>query len=237
MFRTIIWFLYFGLSLILLLPFLLVGKYYEKKGMSEKLKNYAFKKARNWSNQLNFIAGGKIEVIGEENIPENDSFLIVSNHQSNFDIPILLGNIKRPLAFIAKIETKKIPLLKTWMEFMKCIFMDRNDFRQSVKAINEGAKLLEEGYNFVIFPEGTRSKDGLLQDFKPGSIKMAMKAKKMILPVTISGSIGMMAKGRVKITPADVKVIVHEPIMSDDENFNDSLILTQKIKSIIESGL
>ena len=64
-----------------------------------------------------------------------------------------------------------------------------------------------------------------------------MKAKKMILPVTISGSIGMMAKGRVKITPADVKVIVHEPIMSDDENFNDSLILTQKIKSIIESGL
>jgi|LGVF01.1.fsa_nt_gb 1-acyl-sn-glycerol-3-phosphate acyltransferase len=237
MIRTIIWFLYFGLSLVVLLPSVLIGKNYENRGYEEKLKLLAYKRANKWSKQLNFIAGGKIEVLGIENIPKDDSFLIVSNHQSNFDIPILLGTIEYPLAFIAKIETKKIPIISTWMRFMKCLFIDRENFRQSVKVINEGAKLLASGYNYVIFPEGTRSRDGSLGDFKPGSIKMAMKAKKSIIPVSINGSIDMMKKGQIKIIPSRVVVTIHEPIIPDDESFNDSSLLIKKVKDIIAADM
>ena len=111
--------------------------------------------------------------------------------------------------------------------------MDRDDFRQSVKIINEGSKNLKAGQNYVIFPEGTRSKDGSLGDFKPGSVKMAKKAEVRILPITIDGSIGLMRKGDNIIRPADVRVIIHEPVESDLE----SVELMSLVKSTIETGL
>ena len=233
MIRTIIWFLYFGISLVLTLPMMIRARYLYKKGEMEKLKDIAFRVSRTWARQLVNIAGGKIKVIGMENLPKEESFLIVSNHQSNFDIPILIGYTEIPLAFIAKIETKKIPIVKQWMEYMHCIFMDRNDFRQSVRAINDGAKGLKAGYNYVIFPEGTRSLDGNLGDFKAGSIKMAMKAKSKIVPLSINGTFDMMRKGNLTITPADVIITIHPPIEFSEDNTK----LIDKVKDIIEKDL
>ena len=233
MIRTLIWFLYFGISLVLTLPKLMVAKRLESRGDGISATALAAKTARAWSRQLIWLAGGRIEVIGEENIPEDEAFLVVSNHQSNFDIPILLGYFKLPLAFVAKIELRKMLIVRDWMDYLRCLFMDRDDFRQSVKIINEGSKNLKAGQNYVIFPEGTRSKDGSLGDFKPGSVKMAKKAEVRILPITIDGSIGLMRKGDNIIRPADVRVIIHEPVESDLE----SVELMSLVKSTIETGL
>jgi 1-acyl-sn-glycerol-3-phosphate acyltransferase len=232
MIRTMIWFFYFGLSLLLTLPALVVVGRYQRAGDEQEVKLRAFRKARSWSRQLIWIAGGKIDVIGRENIPENEAYLIVSNHQSNFDIPILLGYFEHPVAFIAKVETEKIPILRNWMRYLRCIFMDRKDFRQSVKAINSGAKNLEKGYNYVIFPEGTRSSDGVLGEFKQGSVKMAMKAKVKILPITIDGSINMMRKGEKIIRPGNVRMVIHPPISSDESSAD----LMKRIEITIEKG-
>ncbi len=232
MVRTIIWFMYFGISLIFTLPVFWSAQRQAKMGNDSEAKVIAVNKAHSWSRQLIWLAGGKIEVIGEENIPEDEGYLVISNHQSNFDIPILLGYFGHPLAFIAKIEMKKMLIVRDWMVYLKCLFMDRNDFRQSVKVINQGSKNLKEGHNYVIFPEGTRSVDGKLRDFKAGSVKMAKKAGAVIVPVTIDGSINLMRKGEKLIKPASVRVIIHKPVKSDLE----SVKLMDQVKSIIETG-
>jgi 1-acyl-sn-glycerol-3-phosphate acyltransferase len=232
MVRTIIWFMYFGISLVFTLPEFWVAQRQARNGNDLEAKAIAVKKARSWSRQLIWLAGGKIEVVGEENIPKDEGYLVISNHQSNFDIPIILGYFGKPMAFIAKIETKKMMIVRDWMIYLKCLFLDRNDFRQSVKVINQGSKNLKEGHNYVIFPEGTRSEDGNLGDFKPGSVKMAKKAGAKILPITIDGSIKLMRKGEKLIKPGSVRVIIHKPVESDLE----SVQLMDHVKSIIEKG-
>ena len=76
------------------------------------------------------------------------------------DIPVLLGYLNKPIGFVSKAEIKKFPVVPTWMELMNCVFMDRSDRRQSLKAIKDGIELLKNGHSIVIFPEGTRSKGG-----------------------------------------------------------------------------
>jgi len=212
MLRTGIWFIYFFVYLLVITPGLIKAKRLKKRGETEEFNKFLQKVPQNWGRRLVKLAGGKIHVKGEENIPKGEPVLIVSNHQGNFDIPILLGFLDLKFGFISKIEVKKIPMIGTWMEHMGCIFMDRQDRRQAVKSIINGAKSLENGVNLVIFPEGTRSKGGAVAEFKTGSFKLATKSKVTILPVTIQGSYNMMEANNNKITSADVYLTISEPI-------------------------
>lgn len=237
MFRTIIWVIYFIIKLVAITPKLIKLKSFERKNEVEKQDKLAYKVARAWGRDLMEKSGSKIKVIGEENVPKDGPVLFVSNHQSYLDIPILLGFIDKPKAFIAKKELAKIPVFSTWMESLRCIFIDRSDVRQSLRAIKKGIKLLKEGYSFVIFPEGTRSEDGKLREFKQGSLKMAIKSKTPIVPVTIKGAIKIMPRGKIVIIPTDVEVIISKPIFMEDDIAKDSKALTQKVWNIINDNL
>jgi len=198
---------------------------------------YADKKARQWMSSLLSLAGCKVEIIGLEKIPMDTAVLYVGNHQSNFDIPLMLTQLPKSKGFIAKIETLKMPFVSDWMKYMRCVFMDRNDIRQQVKGISEGIGYLKEGQSIVLFPEGTRSESGALGDFKPGGLKLATKSGVPIVPVTIKGSIDLMRKGSFKIKPSKVVIIVSDPIEITDEMNKDTKGLTETIKSIIHSNL
>lgn len=237
MFRTIIWVIYFIIKLVAITPKLIKLKSFERKNEVEKQDKLAYKVARAWGRDLMEKSGSKIKVIGEENVPKDGPVLFVSNHQSYLDIPILLGFIDKPKAFIAKKELAKIPVFSTWMESLRCIFIDRSDVRQSLRAIKKGIKLLKEGYSFVIFPEGTRSEDGKLREFKQGSLKMATKSKTPIVPVTIKGANKIMPRGKIVIIPTDVEVIISKPIFMEDDIAKDSKALTQKVWNIINDNL
>lgn len=237
MFRTIIWVIYFIIKLITITPKLIKLKSFEKKNEIEKQDELAYKVARTWGRNLMEKSGSKIKVIGEENVPKDGPVLFVSNHQSYLDIPILLGFIDKPKAFIAKKELVKIPVFSTWMKSLRCIFIDRSDVRQSLRAIKKGIKLLKEGYSFVIFPEGTRSQDGKLREFKQGSLKMATKSKVPIVPVTIKGANKIMPRGKIVIIPTDVEVIISKPIFMEDDIAKDSKALNQKVWNIINDNL
>lgn len=218
MFKTIIWFIYFFSYLIWISPGLLKANRLKKQGKSKELDEYVHMKAKNWARRLVSFAGGNIDIIGKENIPVNEPVLIVSNHQGNFDIPILLGHLDMKIGFISKVEVKKIPLIRGWMEHMGCIFMDRKDRRQAVKSIIDGAKSLKTGQNLVVFPEGTRSKGGAIGTFKKGSFKLATKSNVAILPVTIDGSYNMMEANNQKISSANVRIIISKPIRIHQNN-------------------
>lgn len=137
---------------------------------------------------IGFISGVKLEVNGLDNIPDDQAVLFVGNHISFFDIIVTYPLMKRPTGYIAKKEIKKVPFLSWWMYFVNCIFLDRKDPRQGLKSVLEASEKIKNGTSIFLFPEGTRSKDGKLAQFKDGGFKIATKAKAPIIPLGIQGT-------------------------------------------------
>lgn len=237
MLRTIVWFTYFWLYLIKLMPKYFKVRALHKADKIDERDRLVDSTASKWARDLLQLAGAKVKVIGAENLPTDRAVLFVSNHQGNFDIPLLLGHINKPKAFIAKIELLKLPLIRTWMRQMNCVFMDRKDMRQSLRVLNEAAEYLKQGYSMVIFPEGTRSKGEAMGEFKPGSLKIALKANVPIVPVTIRGSYKLMEQNGFVIKPAEVEIIISEPIETIDLTKNETNQLNEKVYSIIADKL
>lgn len=237
MIRTIIWFIYFSLYLVFILPKLAYAKYLEKRGNIKTRDEFVFRTAKSWARSLVKLSGAKVRVTGEENVPVTGSFVIIGNHQGNFDIPLLLGYINSPIGFIAKAETAKIPLISTWMKYLYCVFMDRNDIRQSISAINEGVAYLKEGHSLVIFPEGTRSRGDEVGEFKQGSFKLATKAGVPILPVTIKGSYKLFEEKHGKISPSKVEIVISPPIDTEGLDAQEMKNLPENVRNIIINNL
>lgn len=237
MLRTIGWFIYFWLYLIIIQPTLLRVNRLEGMGKIAEHDQLTYQTAKKWAHSLVKLAGVSVVTKGEENIPSEGPVLFVSNHQGNFDIPLLIGYIDKPKAFIAKIELLKLPLIRTWMTHLKCVFMDRSDIRQSLKVINQAADHLKEGYSMVIFPEGTRSKGDKLGEFKPGSLKLALKAGVPIVPIVIRGSYKIMEQNGFIIKPTHVEITIFEAIPTTGLTKEQVSELPERVRKTIEQGL
>lgn len=185
------------------------------------------------------ISGVKLEVNGYENIPKDRAVLFVGNHNSYYDIIVTYPLMKRPTGYIAKKEIKKIPFLSWWMYFVNCIFLDRDDPRAGLKSVLDAAELIKSGVSIFLFPEGTRSKDGNLQEFKEGGFKIATKPKCPIIPVGITGSANVFERQFPRIKSAKVTVTFGTPIdtatLSRDELKNISTRVRNDIEEIIHS--
>lgn len=232
--KTIIWFAHLWLNMLMprfkLMWLNCQGKITERDACAHGI-------ARKWAKSALSLNGSTIKVTGIDNVPKTGGVLFIANHQSNFDIPILVGFVPRDKGFVSKVEFLRVPVFSRWMRYIGCVFIDRGDARQSLKAINQAVERLKEGHSMVIFPEGTRSMDGTVGQFKSGSLKIALKAKVPIVPVTINGSINIMPKGSRTIKPASVEVIVSPPLILDEiaeKNVND---ITEKVRSIIIGNL
>ncbi len=193
--------------------------------------------ATKWSGKLLSLAGCDVTVKGQENIPKDQTVLFVGNHQSNFDIPILLHYIDGNKGFIAKKELEKMPVISKWMAAIDCVFMDRDNMRKSAIAINQGIKFLKAGRSMVVFPEGTRSRDGEPLEFKQGALKLATKSGVPIVPVTIKGSVDLMNSGSLRIKPAKVEVIFSPVIHPSDYPEKETKRITEDVKNAIVSKL
>ncbi len=204
MIRTILWLLYAAIMLILLLPLAIIGRL---TGKGPQCTAMGIRIAR---AGVFGIAGVRFDIRGEENIPEG-AVLYVPNHQSMWDIaPVLccFGGMK---GFIAKVETKKIPVAHLWLENLRCVYINRESVKESLTAINEAQKRLESGYPMVVFPEGTRSKGPEMGEFKPGALRCAVKAGVPVIPVAIDNAYkAFEEKGR--LSPATIKVSILPPI-------------------------
>ena len=197
--RTIVWFGYFFGALIALLP--VMAKARRKKAAGDAdAQAYIHKYVRMWAGTLLRIAGVTVTVRGAENIPQG------------YDIPLMLLYLDRPHGIVAKIETKKIPMVRTWMELLDCIFLDRKNPRQAVEAMREAEGMLEKGESVIVFPEGTRSKGDAMGEFKAGAFKMACKAGAPVVPVAIDGSYRVMEANGGLMKPAHVNITILPPV-------------------------
>jgi 1-acyl-sn-glycerol-3-phosphate acyltransferase len=235
MIRTILWFIAFWLYQLVSLFYNLRYWYLGKVGKKEKQAEVLYKTTSRWARNMVRFTGTKIEVTGEENIPDRN-VLFVSNHQGNFDIPIMMGYIPKLKGFVAKVELEKMPLVSGWMKRLGCLFLDRKDPRQSLKTILKGIESLKEGHTLVIFPEGTRSKGNTMGEFKKGSLKLAIKSGVPIVPVTIDGSYKIMEEKK-RISKTKVNITIHPPIYMEDLTKEEKDNLTNQVYDIIKSGL
>ncbi|WP_042346645.1 lysophospholipid acyltransferase family protein [Bacillus massiliigorillae] len=234
--RTVAFFLYFFGYLFYSIPFLNKAKKFKDDSLTvEEQDQFKQKHAKKWASTLVKISGANVTVLGEENVPLG-SVLIVANHEGNFDIPVLISSLKKPFGFISKIEVMKIPVVYKWMEVMNCVFMDRKDRRQSIKAIRAGIALMKEGHSIAVFPEGTRSKGGPVGEFKAGSLRLATDAKSPILPVVIKGTSQLMEKNKNWIKPGDVTVSILPAISYEEYKDMDSNTLNSYVEMKIKEA-
>lgn len=237
MLRTIIWYTTFATSLIGKIPQMYTVKSLEKKGLIVERDEYIDKVSSKWALNRVKLSGAKVKVFGQENIPSDKPVVFISNHQGNFDIALFMSHINKPKGYIAKIEMKKLPVIRNWMKYMNCVFMDRSNIRKSAEAIVEGVNIIKKGYSLVIFPEGTRSKGDKIGEFKAGSFKLATKSKAPIIPVTIKGSYKLMEANGSKIKPAEVEIYIHPPIDTVGLSKEELESLPEKVKTIIQTKL
>lgn len=177
------------------------------------------------------ISGVKLTVEGYENIPEDEAVLFVGNHISLFDIIVTYPLMKRPTGYVAKKELKKIPFLSWLMYFVNCIFLDRKDPREGLKSVLKAADLIKSGVSIFLFPEGTRSKDGKLHEFKDGGMKIATKSQSPIVPVGIIGTADIFEKQFPKIRSSEVKVIFGKPICTKNMSRAEQKNLSNMVHS------
>ena len=169
-------------------------------GLWTKLCHYAkntdkYPEAEKWAHihKIMHIAcvSGNIDLIvtGKENLPEQDGFMLYGNHQGLFDVVALAGDCERPLAAVLKKELAEIPLLKQILQCTNSFAMDREDVRQSLTVIKNVTEEVKKGRNYLIFPEGTRSKQGnVMGEFHGGSFRCALKAQCPIVPIAFIDS-------------------------------------------------
>lgn len=171
----------------------------------------AYSYVRKVTKAANRAGRVKIQAFGLENIPKENGFIFFPNHQGLFDVLVFLDSCPVPFSFVIKKEASKVILLKQVVAALHSISIDRNDIRQSMRVINQMAEEVKKGRNFLIFAEGTRSRNGnALLDFKGGTFKSAVKAKCPIVPCALIDSFKPFDEKSIK--PVTVKLIYLPPI-------------------------
>ena len=161
----------------------------------------------------------------------------MGNHQGNFDIPILLAYLDRPHGFVAKIETQKIPRIRSWMHYLHCVFLDRDNPRQAMGAIGEAAQTIQSGYPIILFPEGTRSRKDQMRSFQSGGLRLATKSEVPVVPLVINGSYRVMEAHGFWIHPAKVRLTILPPVAITGMSREEKKQLPSLLHDIIEQEL
>ena len=194
---------------------------------------------RNWARRLLFMAGAKVTVTGRENIPEGRACVFASNHQSFFDILVLLAHLDRPHAILSKASIGKVPLIRLWMKEIHCVYVDRSDMKAGIEAINRMIDVISDGYSAVIFPEGTRSKTGEVGEFKGGAFKVAQKTGAPVIPVALDGTGALFERNHYWIKPGRVHLAILPPIETEGMNraeFKELPTRTQQLVTHTKEG-
>lgn len=191
-----------------------------------------------WTWLILRLGGVSLRVRGLENIDAHEPYIFMANHQSNVDIPVLIQSLLRfQLRWIAKKELLRVPLFGWAMRATKHITVDRADPLDAMKSVERARERIAAGISVVIFPEGTRSRDGRLLPFKKGGFLIAAKTGAKIVPVTIVGSAALLPSGAWQLRAGAVDVFVDQPIASEGYRAGQLKALSDQVRQVIAARL
>lgn len=204
---------------------------FDKKG------NLAHYIGKGWALLNIFLSGSRVAVRGKQTIVKSRNYILMSNHQSLFDVWVLIAKLPLQLRWIIKSEIRGIPVFGYALEQMGHIFVNRTTRKSALFGLKSAAKRIRDGASVVVFPEGTRSEDGQLQKFQRGGSILANMTGAPILPVTINGSRFVLPKGTLALMPGRIEVIVGDLIDPSSFSDNGKDALLNAVKSAIEKNL
>lgn len=192
--------------------------------------------ARPWA-KINFLATPAIVTIeGEEHLQSKQSYVVVANHTSQFDILALYGWLNLDLKWVMKKELRKVPFIGFACAAMGHIFLDRRNGSAAKQALIDAKERLVDGTSVLFFPEGTRSQDGKVKAFKRGAFVMAKDLDLPILPITLVGTHEILPTGGLDVMPGKARLIIHEPIALDKVKDLDVDDLMAQAQQVVISG-
>jgi 1-acyl-sn-glycerol-3-phosphate acyltransferase len=165
-----------------------------------------------WARFILFGSGVRVKVRGYYYIDPSESYIYMPNHQSDFDIPVLLAHLKVQFRWLAKAELFKIPFFGQAMRRAGYISINRKERRAAFESLKKAAEMIRNGVSVLIFPEGTRSNDGKIAPFKKGGFLLAVDSGVPIMPIIIYGTREIMPKDRLVIKPGNVILEIRKPI-------------------------
>jgi 1-acyl-sn-glycerol-3-phosphate acyltransferase len=190
-----------------------------------------------WARLNGYLTPMLVNVTGRENVVKTQSYVIVANHQSQYDIFVIYGWLGIDFKWVMKQELRKVPGIGIGCEKVGHIFIDRSNHEKALASLQTAKEKIVNGTSVIFFPEGTRSKDGSLGEFKKGAFKMAIDLKLPILPITIIGTNKILPPNSLNLFPGKALMIIHKPIDTTgytDANLDELVRLTHRV---VESGL
>jgi 1-acyl-sn-glycerol-3-phosphate acyltransferase len=231
MIRATLVYLFVGTYILLLAPFAMLWS-----SVSHRTA-LIYRLARICVRAAGFMCGVKVVIRGAEKILPDVTYVFLANHQGNIDAPALVHAIPRDWSALIKKEMMRLPVLSRVLRQVQFIPIERSNPKDARTGIERGAKLLLGGKSFLAFPEGTRSRNGCLGEFKKGVFLMAIKAQTPIIPISILNSARIQPPGMYSIRPGCIEVIFHDPIETRGMTTEDRNRLIQLTRDAIASPL
>ena len=229
--RTIVLLIIYTLLTILLIPVLLFCYPLKLAQPIILMAKWAL-----WAGQK--ILGIRLDSSGIERIDKEESYVFMANHLSLIDGPLLFMLIPQFVRVLLKKEAFRLPVIGLAMKQVSFVSVDRKGLKGGKKSIDRATRMIKEkGFSFLIFPEGTRSRDGKLQPFKRGGFFLAVNSQVPIFPVSIKGSYTRLPKGSFFAKKGKVRVMFHPPVSVQGFDRNNLSQLMGEVRGVIESGL
>jgi 1-acyl-sn-glycerol-3-phosphate acyltransferase len=193
--------------------------------------------ARRWISWILWTVGVEVEAVGLENVDRAQPGVVMSNHQSVFDIAAIVHTLPVSWRFVAKRELTWIPVFGWALALSGHVIINRSEREQAVQSMRDASKRIRGGTKVIVFPEGTRSTTGQMREFKSGGFHLALANGWPILPVSVSGSMRVTPKHSLKIHPGYIKVVYGAPIPTDKLDLEDRHELKAQVRQAIVDGL
>ena len=190
-----------------------------------------------WARGLGLATPMRVGVVGRENIDPRQSYVLVSNHQSQYDIFLLYGWLGVDFKWVMKHELRKVLGIGVACESLGHIFIDRSNHAAAVATLEAAKAKIVDGTSVMFFPEGTRSRDGRLRTFKRGAFRMAVDLELPILPLTVTGTRDVLPAGTSDLLPGSATLVIHEPVPVTGCGVDDCQGLSDQVREIIASSL
>jgi 1-acyl-sn-glycerol-3-phosphate acyltransferase len=223
-----------------LLKIIALTVYYTYK-VNRALKKYGeniyYDIARKWSQSILNAAKIDVNVSGQENLKKDETYVFASNHSDLFDIPVLHIAIPNDFRIIYKKELEKIPIFGSGLARSPYIGIIRENPQKAIESVEEAVKSAAAGKSVLVFPEGTRTKDGKLGTFKRGGFMIASRSGKPVVPVAVTGTFGISSSSKFSIKSAVVNVQIGEPVYKTTSNSKEEKQLMNEIREKIAGML
>jgi len=190
-----------------------------------------------WGEWLLRTNGIRLRVDGMENLKKDQSYILISNHASILDIPALISAAPFPVRFLAKKSLLWFPIFGWVLYFSGHILIDRQSAQSALRSLKKAPSLLKKGISIIVFPEGTRSPDGEVKEFKRGAFLLAQYSKFLVVPISISGTYDMLPRHGWCFWPGTINIRMGEPIPTRDLSHQKSKDLMRRVRETIIENL